>query len=42
MVGSLTNAVLDRLKEINITEKFNERHPEVSKLLNKVPIVVSK
>lgn len=42
LVGSLTNAVLGRLREINITEKYSARHPEIAKLVNKVPIVVSK
>ena len=42
LVGSLTIAVLDKLKETNLTAKFNERHHEMTKLVNKVPIVVSK
>lgn len=42
LVGGLTKAVLDRLKEVKITEKYNARHPEISKILEKVPIVFSK
>lgn len=42
LVGGLTKAVLERLKEVKITEKFSARHPEIAKLLEKVPIVFSK
>ena len=42
LVGGLTLAVLDRLKEVNIIEKYVQRHPELTKIIEKIPIVVSK
>jgi len=27
LVGSLTNGLIERMKQINIVEKFSERHP---------------
>jgi glucokinase len=40
LVGGLTLAVLDKLKEMDIVEKYCKRHPEIEKIIKKTPVIV--
>jgi len=42
LVGSLTNSVLSKLKDIDFLSGFNSRHPETAHVVKTIPIIVCK
>lgn len=41
-MGSLTNAIWHKLKNMDITAEYKKRHPQMAETIDKIPIVFSK
>lgn len=42
LVGSLTNSIVGKMKDVDFLEGFKTRHPELAHIISEIPLVVCK